>query len=58
MSAADSVDKSENKHRVEPKFDDALQRELDEALGGMSLEDIVASDEAMAKGAAPARARA
>jgi small subunit ribosomal protein S1 len=43
---------SDKKFRVEPKLDDALQRELDEALGGMSLEEIVSAEEAKAKGAA------
>jgi small subunit ribosomal protein S1 len=52
MSAAEDRQR-DNKHRVEPQLDDALQRELDEALGGMSLDEIIASDEATAKGAAP-----
>ncbi len=45
----------DNKFRVEPKLDDALQRELDEALGGMSLEDIVSAEDATGKGAAPGK---
>lgn len=45
----------DNRHRVEPQLDDALQRELDEALGDMSLDEIIASDEAAAKGAAPGK---
>lgn len=41
----------EGKFRVEPQLDEAIQRELDEALGGMSLDEIISSEEALAKGA-------
>lgn len=34
-----------NYHRVEPKLDAALQRELDEALGDLSIEDILDAEE-------------
>ena len=40
-----SADNQDHKHRAAPQFDEALQRELDEALGGMSLDEIIASEE-------------
>jgi len=40
-----SDEQKDEKFRVEPKLDDALQRELDDALGGMSLEEIISQEE-------------
>ena len=41
-----------NRFRPKDNLDEALQRELDEALGGMSLNDIIETEEAAEKGAA------
>ncbi len=35
----------DNYHRVEPKLDASLQRELDEALGDLSIEDILDAEQ-------------
>jgi len=40
-----SDEQKDEKFRVEPKLDEALQRELDDALGGMSLEEIISQEE-------------
>ncbi|RPI60328.1 MAG: S1 RNA-binding domain-containing protein [Planctomycetaceae bacterium] len=42
------------KFRPADNLDEALQRELDEALGGMSIEDIVSAEEQAVKAARPA----
>jgi small subunit ribosomal protein S1 len=44
---------SDDKFRPTDNLDDALQRELDEALGGMSLDEIVDREEKAAKPTAP-----
>jgi small subunit ribosomal protein S1 len=45
--------KSDDKFRPTDNLDDALQRELEEALGGMSLDEIVDREEKAEKPAAP-----
>ncbi len=55
---AEFSENNDNKHRIEPKLDDALQRELDEALGGQSLDEIIAAETAAASARAPAKGSA
>ena len=41
-----SEEHSDNKLRIQNKLDEALQRELDEALGGQSIEELVEAEQA------------
>jgi len=49
-------ERKDDKFRVEPQLDDALQRELDDALGGMSLDEIIEKQDQTKQASTPAKA--
>lgn len=49
--SSESQSRQEEKFRPQAQLDEALQRELDEALGGMSLEDMIEAEEKTGRGA-------